>query len=193
MKKIILDNLYYVLFVVFCYFIYFLGSYAFDFYARPWAYSSDKNAKLFVGKWAGQFKDPDGVSKKIALEIFVPMENSERVSNALTCGPGKSKSKSKKAFEGTATVKSALGTEDYEVWGYFADTDFHQFSMHERIKKALPVANFYLQQTEADCVWKGDDMTLILPFYYQKANGSGYSSSDDARFSQKATVVMKRE
>jgi hypothetical protein len=193
MKKIILDNLYYVLFIVFCYFVYFLGSYAFDFYARPWAYSSDKNAKLFVGKWAGQFKDPDGVSKKIALEIFVPMENAERVSDALTCGLGKSKSKSKKTFEGIATVKSALGEENYEVWGSFADTDFHQFSMHERIKKALPVANFYLQQTEADCVWQGGDMTLILPFYYQKANGSGYSSSDDARFSQKATVVMKRE
>jgi hypothetical protein len=193
MKKIIFNNLTYVLFLIFCYFIYFAGSYAFDYYARPWAYSTDKKAKLFVGKWAGQFQDPDGVSKKIALEIFTPMTNEERVGNALTCGPGKSKSKSKKAFEGKATVESALGTEDYEIWGYFADTDFHQFSMHERIKKDLPVANFYLQQTEADCVWKGDDMTLILPFYYQKANGSGYSSSDDARFSQKATVTMTRQ
>jgi hypothetical protein len=193
MKKIIFNNLIYVLFLIFCYFIYFAGSYAFDYYARPWAYSTDKSAKLFVGKWAGQFQDPDGVSKKIALEIFTPMTNEERVGNALTCGPGKSKSKSKKAFEGKATVESALGTEDYEIWGYFADADFHQFSMHERIKKDLPVANFYLQQTEADCIWEGDDMTLILPFYYQKTNGSGFSSSDDLRFSQKATVTMTRQ
>jgi hypothetical protein len=36
-------------------------------------------------------------------------------------------------------------------------------------------------------------MTIILPFEYQKQDGSGYSSSDDARFSYKATCVMKRQ
>jgi hypothetical protein len=86
-----------------------------------------------------------------------------------------------------------LGEENYEVWGYFVDTKFHRFSFHERIKQSLNVANFYLKQTESDCTWQGDDMTIILPFEYHKPDGSGFYSSLDARFSYKMSVVMKRQ
>jgi hypothetical protein len=192
MIKNLFSNFVYYIFLFFCVILYFGGSYAVDFYWRPWAYSSDKNAKLFVGKWEGQFQDPDGVSKKITLEIFNPLTTAERFGGALNCG-GKGRNKSRKSFDGSVTVKSVLGEENYEMWGYFKDTDFQKFSFHERIKQTLPVANFYLKQTESDCVWQGDNMTIILPFEYQKQDGSGYSSSDDARFSYKATCVMKRQ
>jgi hypothetical protein len=194
MIKNLFSNFVYYIFLLFCVILYFGGSYAVDFYWRPWAYSTDKNAKLFVGKWEGQFQDPDGVSKKITLEIFTPFTTAQRFGSALNCG-GKSKTKSRKSFDGLATVTSALGVENYDVWGYFADTEFNKFHVYERIKQTLPVANFYLKQTEteSDCTWQGDNMTLILPFEYQKQDGTGYSSSDDARFSYKASVVMKRQ
>ena len=191
MIKNLFANIFYYIFIAFCALLFFGGSYAFDFYWRPWAYSTDEKASLFVGIWAGEFRDPDGVSKKVTLEIFTPMTKAERFGRALSCN-GKSRGKTRKSFEGKATVTSVLGEENYEIYGYFKDTDFQFFYFHQRIKQALPVANFYLHQTESDCQWQGSNLTLILPFEYQKANGSGFSASDDARFSYKAKVVMKR-
>ncbi len=192
MKKLIFSNLTYYAFVFLFMLIYFGGSYFVDFYWRPWAYNRDPNAKLFVGKWAGQFQDPDGVSKTMTLEIFTPFTTAERFGSSLNCG-GKTHGKSRKSFEGVATVKSKLGEENYEIWGYFNDHDFHSFYFYERVKQPLSVANFYLKQTPPDCIWKGDELTIVLPFYYQKLDGAGFYSSDDPRFEYQATVLMKRQ
>jgi hypothetical protein len=192
MIKSLFSNFVYLIFLLFCLIAYAGVSYAVNNSWRPWAYSSDKNAKLFVGKWAGQFQDPDGVSKKITLEVFPPLTTFERFDSFTACSK-KGKNKSRKSFEGSIIVTSVLGEENYEMWGYFKDTDFQNFYFHERIKQTLTAANFYLKQTESNCTWKGDDMTIILPFEYQKKDGTGFWSSDDARFSQKATVVMKRQ
>jgi hypothetical protein len=191
MKNFLVSNFFYGVFLVLLALLLGGGSYALDFYWRPWAYSSDKNAALFVGQWTGNFKDPDGVEKKIDVEIFAPLSNAERFLGALNCN-GK-RDKSRRRFEGTAKVTSALGVEDYEIWGNFKNTDFHEFYFSARYIASLSVANFYLKETDNDCTWKGNDMTLILPFAYQKADGAGHYASDDARFSQKATCVMKRK
>jgi hypothetical protein len=191
MKDFLKTNLFYAIFIIFCALIMGGGSYVIDFYWRPWAYSSDKNAPLFVGKWTGKFKDPDGVSKEISIEIFTPKTNAERFLGALNCN-GKH-TKSRRSFDGKATVISTLGEENYEIWGNFKNTDFHEFYFSARYKESLKSANFYLKETDSNCTWKGDEMTLILPFSYQKADGSGYFSSDDARFTRKATCVMVRK
>jgi hypothetical protein len=79
MKKLIFSNLAYYAFILLFMSIYCGGSYFVDFYWRPWAYSRDKNAKLFVGKWAGQFQDPDGVSKEMTKCLELWRQNERKI------------------------------------------------------------------------------------------------------------------
>lgn len=181
-------------FLVLCIFaaLKYYSSYGNDLLQRPWAYSKDKNAKLFVGKWEGEFKDPDGVSKKMTLEIFVPLTDDDRLSKSFNKKSKSIHTKTKTGFDGTATVTSALGTENYEIWGGFEDTDFHKFHFNVATEKNLPVANFYLAGAKYG-IWAGDQIDMTMPFNYRKANGAGFYQSSDPRFSQKAVFVMKRK
>lgn len=167
-------------------------SYGNDLLQRPWAYSTDKNAKLFVGKWEGQFQDPDGISKKMSLEIFVPLTDDVRLEKNFKSRSKSMHKKTKTGFDGIATVTSALGTENYEIWGGFEDTHFHKFHFNVATEKNLPVANFYLAGAKYG-IWEGDQINMTMPFNYRKANGSSFYQSSDPRFSQKATFIMKRK
>lgn len=167
-------------------------SYGNDLLVRPWAYSSDKNAKLFVGKWEGQFQDPDGVAKKMTLEIFVPLSDDDRWSKSFKKRSRALHKKSKTGFDGIATVTSTLGTENYEIWGGFEDKSFHKFHFNVATEKNLPVANFYIQGAQPG-IWNGDQINITMPFNYRKANGASFYQSSDSRFSQKAVFVMKRK
>ncbi|MCY7353061.1 MAG: hypothetical protein LH606_20790 [Cytophagaceae bacterium] len=57
-------------------------SYEADLADRPWAYTDEENAKLLVGTWQGQFRDPDGMAKTIRLRIVEPVTDEERAKKA---------------------------------------------------------------------------------------------------------------
>ncbi len=192
MVKTILDNIKYVAFLIFFYALYYVGSYGVDCYWRSWAYSTSKNAPLFAGKWAGQFKTPDGVSKKMDLEIFIPLSGFDRLYNGITCN-GKTRGKTRKMFEGKATVTSTLGVENYRISGAFKTTDFEQFFFSPSTKDALSVDNYYLKETETDCVWEGNKMTINMPLNFRLAANPGLWSSSDERFSQNTSFVLTRQ
>lgn len=170
-----------------------------DYQTRPWAYSKDKEAKLLVGKWQGQYKDPDGVVKAISLEIFEPLSDAERRKKAgrshrrRTRG-GLGARKDKRLFEGIATVTSRLGQEDYQLYGSVGEEDYHQLKMQFGAKDEATrlQPNFALNLTESGH-WNGDEMTLQVRFVYFKADGSSFSDSADARYDYVATVVLRRE
>ncbi len=166
-----------------------------DYRTRPWAYSSDDNAKLLVGKWQGAFSDPDKVSKRLHLEIFEPTTEAERRKSAgkRNRRGGGIRHRDKTGFDGIATIESRLGKEEYEVYGSVNRDDYHQLKLNFRPadeqKRILP--NFTASQG-LDGSWQGDELRISLTFSYQRADGSSFSSSADPRYSKIAKVTLAR-
>ena len=179
-------------------------SYYSDLQTRPWAYSRDQNAKLLVGKWQGAFKDPNGVSKTLEIEIFEPVSEEERQKKASRRTRRRGRNENKRAFEGMATVKSRLGQEEYEIYGAVEKEDFHKLSFNFRpqdeAKRILP--NFTLLEANPGS-WETDNLLLTLGFSRQNADGSSSSSSEgvvkngkiewqESKDNQKIRVSLKR-
>lgn len=155
-------------------------SYASDLAARPWAYSTDPQAKLLVGRWQGSFVDPAGVKKEVRLEILVPVSEEERQRRASRRRAPKGLSKqNRQAFDGQATVKSQLGEETYDLYGGVDQADMHQLSLHftpqDEAKRVLP--NDTLSEAPTGR-WEGDHLTLSLAFSRQDAQGFSSSHSE---------------
>lgn len=170
-----------------------------DYQQRPWAYSQDKDAKLLVGKWQGQYKDPDGIAKVISLEIFEPLSDAERRKKAgnryrRRTRKGLGTRKDKRLFEGVATVSSRLGQEDYQLHGSVGEEDYHQLKMQFGAKDEATrlQPNFALNLAESGH-WEGDKLTIKVGFAYFKADGSSFSDSADARYDYVATINFQRK
>jgi hypothetical protein len=171
-----------------------------DYQQRPWAYSKDKDAKLLVGKWQGQYKDPDGVVKAISLEIFEPLSDAERRKKAgnrhrRRARGGLGSRKDKRLFEGVATVTSSLGQEDYTLYGSVAAEDYHQlakvqFGAQDETTRLQP--NFALNLAQSGH-WAEDNMTIQVSFTYFKADGSSFSDSADPRYEKLEKLVLRRK
>jgi len=172
-------------------------SYEADLTNRPWAYSRDESAKLLVGTWQGEFRDPDGVPKTLRLEILVPTTEAEREKKAGRRSrrrKGLGSQTDQRRFDGTATVTSKLGKEEYEVWGSVGEADWHQLgTTHFRVvdENQQLRKNFGLAQAEGG-IWQDDRLTLTLAFSYTTASGSGYSDSADPRYEKKEPVRFSR-
>lgn len=154
-------------------------SYASDLRSRPWAYSSDPDAKLLVGKWHGSFTDPAGVAKKISLEIDLPVTEEEREKRASRLRRRKGlRNESKEAFDGSAIVQSRLGEERYFVYGAVDKNDMHQLLLHfspeDEAKRVLP--NDTLREVPVGR-WEGDRLELTLAF--TRHDAQGFSSTTD--------------
>jgi len=185
---------------------YWLG-YASDLWTRPWAYSTDPQAKLLVGKWQARFVDPAGVEKQMALEILPPVSEEERrkrASDVRRKGQRRRNRESKQAFDGIAVVKSRLGEERYEIFGAVEKSDIHRLSLHfvpeDEAKRVLPNDSL-LEATAGQ--WEGDRLELTLAFSRQDAQG--FSSTEDqgvvvdgklvwqdSAADQKVTLAMSR-
>lgn len=167
-------------------------SYWFDTFDRPWAYSSDENAKLLVGKWQGSFIDPDNVKKTLEIEIDEPVTEEERERNAARKRSSRRRD-NKRAFDGKAIAKSRLGTETYEIYGAVEKDDFHHlhfnFRPEDEKKRVLP--NFTLVEANTGN-WQDDGMTLTVSFAYHNADGSSTWRSSDPRHSKKVTATLGR-
>ncbi len=154
-------------------------SYWQDLRDRPWAYSEDKNTPLLVGQWQGTFKDPQGIEKTIKLTIEPPTTDEERERKASQRSRRRGYSRqNKQVFDGTATVMSRVGVEQYELNGAVEKEDFHQFHcrLHTQdgTKQVLP--NFALSEVE-EANWQNDELKMSLRFVYFNPDGSTTSSS----------------
>lgn len=167
-------------------------SYWLDTYNRPWAYSSDPNAKLLVGKWQGSFFDPDNVKKTLEIEVYEPVTEEERERKAAR-KRSRRRRDNKQAFEGKAVAKSKLGAEIYEIYGAVDKSDYHRlrfnFRPEDEKKRVLP--NFTLLEANSGN-WQDDGMTLTLSFTYHNADGSSTWKSSDPRHSKKVTATLSR-
>jgi len=170
-------------------------SYWMDYQRRPWAYSRDKNAKLLVGKWQGQYTDPDGIAKTIELQIFEPTTEEERRKDAGMEHHRRSMFSSEiRSFDGMATVRSKMGTEHYLLDGTVDKADYHQIKLDFRAedeKKRLQ-PNFCLDLTKSG-QWQTDDMMLKTRFAYFQKDGSSFYDSADPRYDYIATINLKRK
>ena len=173
---------------------YYFGKW-WDYRVRPWAYSSDANAKLLVGKWQGKFIDPDRVSKQLAIQIFEPTSDEERrkAASKRNRRGGGLRHRNKTGFDGIARVQSRLGTEEYEIYGSVGKDDFHQVKFNFRpvdeSKRVLP--NFTLSQG-MEGTWRDDQLKVTLTFSYQRKDGSSFSSTADARYSKTVITTLNR-
>lgn len=169
----------------------FFGGKFLDHYQRPWAYSTTE--PLLVGRWRGQFRDPDGIQKTLTVQIDLPETDDERWAKA---GRRKRRSRAnKRAFDGTATVTSRKGQENYEIHGAVDRDNDHQFSLQfGTVDGQYPVApNFYVNVTEKEGNrWQGDQMNLSLRFAWHRRDGSSYSNSADPRFDRLVPLTLTR-
>lgn len=169
----------------------FYGGKFIDRYRRPWAYSETE--PLLVGRWRGDYKDPDGIAKTLDLEIFLPETDDERWGNTFRRRRRHRSRRSHTSFTGKATVISRLGREEYEIWGHVHDDNYHQidltFSADE--KKPLRVNNFHIHHAEQSH-WQDDELTGTLLFVYRRPDNSSYSDSADPRYDKRVPVRLVR-
>lgn len=156
-------------------------------YNRPWAHSSDKNAKLFVGTWEGVFIDPTGISKKIELTILKPSADNKGRRRFF-----REVFRNKGLFDGRATITSTLGVENYDIYGKLKKEDMHQFNFEVREDKNLDIPNFYFQGA-TNGNWIDDDLHFTTGFNYRRADGSSFWSSSEPIYDYKTTVSLKRK
>ncbi|MFD2573852.1 hypothetical protein ACFSUS_24665 [Spirosoma soli] len=173
-------------------------SYYADLKDRPWAYSRDENAKLLVGAWQGEFRDPDGIAKTIRLNIVEPVTDEERSRKAgrrARKRSGLGSRTDKRRFDGSATVSSHRGREAYELNGHVQTEDGHRLGMiYFQVDDELQALrrNFIVNSALEGGQWQDDRLTLTLAFTFTTATGSGYSSSADPRYDKKVTVQLSR-
>ncbi len=125
----------------------FYGGKWLDQYERPWAYSTTE--PLLVGQWEGRFKDPDGVAKTLRLTIDLPETDEERLERASRKKRLRNR-RNKGGFDGSATVTSRLGREDYEVYGAVDRQNDHVFSLNfDAVDGRFAITpNFYIHDTD---------------------------------------------
>ncbi len=176
--------------------------YAYSYYAdlkdRPWAYSDDENAKLLVGTWQGEFRDPDNITKIIRLDIAEPVTDEERAKKAgrrARKRSGLGSRTDKRRFDGFATVSSHRGREAYELNGHVRTEDGHRLDViHFQVDDELQSLrkNFTVHSAIEGGQWQNDQLTLTLAFTYTTATGSHMSDSADPRYDKKVTVQLSR-
>ncbi|OJW80396.1 MAG: hypothetical protein BGO59_33440 [Spirosoma sp. 48-14] len=173
----------------------FYGSKLFDRYQRPWAYNA--SAPLLVGRWSGQYVDPDNITKTIELTIVDPEPDAERWSKALSFRGRRKGSRrtgsSKRSFDGQAIVVSRLGRETYEISGSVDKEDFHQIRLtfHTETSRNFDRPTFYLLSGQ-NGRWQNDELTCTLEFSYRRKDGSSFWNSADPRFSKQTHLILHR-
>jgi hypothetical protein len=174
------------------YYVRLWGSRAMDEYQRPWAYSSDAEAKLLVGKWRGTFTDPGGVEKTLELEIDPPTTEEEReqaASRRIRRSRVRSGS-SKHSFDGMATIQSKLGTESYGIHGSVDAGDFHAltFRLSDDELPSRPLPNFSAREV-ISARWESDKLTGKMNF--NKLDAQGHSSETSEGVVENGVLVWK--
>lgn len=171
----------------------FYGGKFIDRFQRPWAYSTTE--PLLVGTWRGTFRDPNGMTKTLTLQIDLPETDDERWDRAGRRTRSKKRGRNKRVFDGVATVTGPRGQEPYTLYGRVNDDDWHRL---ETIQFSTPDGqqtmrqNFNLHSAVAGGQWTTDRMTLRLAFTYTTPTGSAFWNSADPRYEHKAALTLTR-
>jgi hypothetical protein len=169
------------------------GCYAFDkkydTYRRPWAYSSDPNKPLLVGKWQGSVTDPDNRIHKVEMEIFVPMTDEERKSRLFQKRIKRDRS-SRTFFDGMAVLEVNGHRDSSELWGGLDEPDGHQIHFQFRPVNDVHPPGFNLNLIEGN--WTGNNLDLDVTFAFFRPDGSSFSDSADPRHDKIGKLMMTR-
>jgi hypothetical protein len=168
-----------------CYFV----DKKYDTYRRPWAYSSDPDKPLLVGKWQGSVTDPDGVPHKVELEIVEPTSDEERQKRFSRRRIKRDRS-SATFFDGTATLESNNQRVSCEIWGGLDEPDGHQIHFQFRPVNDVHPPGFNLNLVEGN--WQENTLDLDVTFAFFRPDGSSFSDSADPRHDQKGKLLMNR-
>lgn len=171
----------------------FASTYWMDSSERPWAYSNDPNASVLPGIWEGVVKDPNGLIRKVIIEIFEPHTMEERERKATRRSrKRKIQQKDLRLFNGEATAESKSGKEKYLLSGSVQESDFHQLKVNFRAadeNKRIPGFNLLYAKTGR---WHRDSLELDLEFAWFRPDGSSFSDSADPRYSHVERVTFTR-
>lgn len=168
-----------------CYFI----DKQYDYYRRPWAYSSDPNKPLLVGKWKGAFTDPDQIDHSVWIEIFEPTTAEERMKR-FAHNRVHTDHSSPTYFEGLALMESQGRRDSFELWGGLKKRDGHELHFQMRPLKDKHPPGFNLNECRGN--WNGDAIDLNLTYSWFRPDGSSFYNSADPRFSAEGKMVMGR-
>lgn len=171
-----------------CYFFY----QKYDKYRFPWAYSSQPD-ELFVGKWKGDYTDPDKIAHHLEMEIFVPITAEERWEKAFRKKRKRSRSqKSKTFYEGIAFITTNGVVDTFEVWGGLEKTlppcalkSIHFAPIHDYKKQG-----FYINSPVSK--WEKNKISMLTTMAYHDGKGSSKWSSDDPRLNQETKIILEK-
>ncbi len=161
----------------------------YDTYRRPWAYSSDPDKPLLVGKWQGSVTDPDQLVHKVEMEIYVPMTDGERKGRLFQKRIKRDRS-SRTFFDGMAVLEVNGQRDSSELWGGLDKSDGHQIHFQFRPVNDVHPPGFNLNLVEGN--WQENTLDLTVDFAFFRADGSSYSDSADPRHDKKGKLIMSR-
>lgn len=173
----------------------FYAETAYDKWKQPWAYGDDAE-KLLVGKWTGNYTDPDRKTHTLQIEIFVPQTAEERweeVTHRKHRRKRKVSHKNSNAFDGIGYIVTQQKTDTMKLVSGHIDkaepTASISFNIAPIIDDNYPIG-FQLAFVKGN--WTGEKLDLKGEFVYHTPSGSGYSDSADPRFDYVASFVMER-
>lgn len=163
----------------------------YDTYRRPWAYSSNPDSPLLVGRWSGVCTDPDKVVHKVNLEIFEPQSDEERMKK-FNRRPRKKRSRSSATFfDGIATVEANGKSHTCELWGGLDKADGHRIHFQLRPLDDVHPPGFNLNLLEGN--WQQHTIDLSVVFAWFRPDGSSFSDSADPRYDTKGRLLLTRQ
>jgi hypothetical protein len=169
----------------------FYAETAYDKWRQPWAYG-DEAEKLLVGKWTGNYTDPDRKTHTLQIEIFAPQTAEERWKEVTNRHRGRSY-KNPNAFDGIGYIITQQKADTMKLVSGHLDkaepATNMDFDIAPIIDDNYPVG-FQLAFVKGN--WTGEKLDLKGEFVYHTPSGSGYSDSADPRFDYVASFVMER-
>lgn len=167
-------------------------SYKTDSRAYPWAYSSDENKPLLVGKWSGKFIEPDSIEKKICLEIYEPYTKLERIFYSIGLPYKRCQDVEPNKFDGLLNIENKFRKEDqYKVRGSLNTKNIQLFDFHLLANvKETPPYHYSFLFTEG--FWKKNEISFIITIVFRKSTTPNNLKNQEPFLSKKVRVSLNR-
>ncbi|WP_435355028.1 hypothetical protein [Emticicia sp. SJ17W-69] len=160
----------------------------------PWAFSLDENKPLLVGKWVGQFTEPDSLEKKISIEIYEPYSKTERIFTSIGFPYSqRMKLRDMHKFDGLMTVESKFGKKEFKLEGHVnaKNMQFFEFHLLTNDNRSINVP-YSISFIITNGFWKSNVMSFILNVIYYNSSSSKKFRNLDYQLSKKVKVTLNR-
>ncbi len=167
-------------------------SYKTDSRAYLWAYSSDENKPLLVGKWSGKFIEPDSIEKKISLEIYEPYTKLERIFYSIGLPYKRRLYIEPNKFDGLLSIENKFRKEEkYKVRGSLNTKNMQLFDFHLLANvKETPPYHYSFLFTEG--FWKKKEMSFVLTIVFRRSTTPNNLKNQEPFLSKKVRVSLNR-